>query len=79
MGEDMPVELRPKYNFHVFRVDTGEILETIWDIQYTYAMEKIKEYIDNPAWDGISIDCLRFTVPTSPSEELTYTNIKDAI
>lgn len=79
MGEDVPIELRPTHNFHIFRVDTGEIIDSIWDIQYTYAMEKVKEYLDSPDWDGVPIDCFKFTVPASPSEELTYTNIKDAI
>jgi antitoxin component HigA of HigAB toxin-antitoxin module len=76
MGEDMPIELRPKDNYHIYNVATGEIIETIWDIQYALAMAKVQEYYDNPDFETVPLDCIRFTIPATQDEEITYTNIE---
>jgi antitoxin component HigA of HigAB toxin-antitoxin module len=77
MGEDMPIELRPKDNYHIYNVATGEIVETLWDIQYALAMAKVQEYIDDPDFETVPLDCIRFKVPQTPEEEMTYTNVQD--
>lgn len=74
MGEDTPVELRPKYNFHIFDANTGEIVETLWDIQYAYAMERLTE-LQNIHSDDNLLDITSCTA--SSPEELTYTNIRE--
>lgn len=77
MGEDMPIELRPKDNFHIFDAVTGEILETMWDIQYALVMARIQEYYDDPDFDTVPLNCVRFSIPQTQEEDITYTNVQD--
>jgi hypothetical protein len=76
MGEDLPIELRPKFNFHIYNEKTGEILETLWDIQYSYAMDRLTEVNDQSvAGDSTVVyDITRIPGELSP-EEVTYTNV----
>jgi hypothetical protein len=77
MGEDLPIELRPKFNFHIYNDETGEILETLWDIQYSYAMDRLGALNDQSTADGAGAiyEITRFSGATSP-EEVNYTNVR---
>ena len=77
MGEDMPIELRPKFNFHIYNDDTGEILETLWDIQYSYAMDRLTEVNDQSvaANSGVIYDITRMVSSITSQEQVTYTNV----
>ena len=76
MGEDMPIELRPKFNFHIYNDETGEILESLWDTQYTYAMDRLTEVNNQSTASGSNVvyDITRIVGAASP-EEVTYTNV----
>ena len=77
MGEDLPIELRPKFNFHIYNDETGEILESLWDIQYSYAMDRLTEVNDQSAASGSTVvyEITRIPGESSP-EEITYTNVR---
>jgi hypothetical protein len=40
-------------------------------------MAKVQEYIDDPGFETVPLDCVRFKVPQTPEEEMTYTNVQD--
>ncbi len=77
MGEDLPIELRPRFNFHIYNEDTGEILESLWDIQYSYAMDRLTEVNDQSAVanSGVIYDITRVIGSITSQEEVTYTNV----
>lgn len=62
MGEEIPVELRPKFNFHVIDVSTREIVETLLDIQWAYAMNRLTEIQQEDAENSNNreLDLVRF-------------------
>jgi hypothetical protein len=63
MGEEIPIELRPKFNFRVIDTSTGDIVETLLDIQWPYAMARLTELQQEDAENNNSreLDVVRFT------------------
>jgi hypothetical protein len=63
MGEEIPIELRPKFNFRVIDTSTGDIVETLLDIQWSYAMDRLTELQQEDAENNNSraLDVVRFT------------------
>ena len=63
MGEEIPIELRPKFNFRVIDTSTGDIVETLLDIQWSYAMDRLTELQQEDAENsnGRALDVVRFT------------------
>jgi hypothetical protein len=63
MGEEIPIELRPKFNFRVIDTSTGDIVETLLDIQWSYAMDRLTELQQEDAENNNSraLDVIRFT------------------
>ena len=62
MGEEIPIELRPKFNFRVIDASTGDIVETLLDIQWSYAMDRLTELQQEDAENSNSraLDVVRF-------------------
>jgi hypothetical protein len=63
MGEEIPIELRPKFNFRVIDTSTGDIVETLLDIQWPYAMARLTELQQEDAENNNirELDVVRFT------------------